>query len=181
MPACQERILIMSEDARLLLLDYLGKSYGTLKARLTRLLGNDDAAGDALHDTWLRLKGKEDYGSIQNPGAYLLRMAVNVAVDVQRRQSRSLAGDEIDALLDEMADPSPEPLQIAEARSELNALMLQLDRLPERRRALALMVHAEGVTQKEAARRLGISLRTVEYELKHIHAFLNAYLNGEKK
>ncbi|MDF3832000.1 RNA polymerase sigma factor [Cupriavidus basilensis] len=171
----------MSEDSRLILLDYLGKSYGNLKTRLTRLLGNDDAAGDALHDTWLRLKGKDDYGPIQNPGAYLLRMAVNAAVDVQRRQSRSLSGDEVDGLLEEMADPAPNPAQVAEARSDLDALMRLLDRMPERRRALALLVHSEGVTQKEAARRLGVSLRTVEYELKRVHESLDAYMTAGKK
>lgn len=171
----------MSEDARLILLDYLGKSYGSLKLRLVKMLGNDDLAGDALHDTWLRLKGKDDPGPIQNPGAYLVRMAVNIAVDVQRRQSRMLSGDEVDLLLEEMVDPAPGPEQSAGARGELNALLGLLDRMPERRRAVALLVHSEGVTQREAAEQLGVSLRTVEYELKRVHEQLNAYMAAERK
>lgn len=171
----------MSDDTQLILLNYLGKHYTALKQRLTRKLGNAEDAGDALHDTWLRLKGNEEHGTIQNPGAYLSRMAVNIAVDVQRRNSRLLSGDDVDELLEELVDPAPGPAQAAEIRSDMDALFRLLDRMPERRRAVALLVHAEGMTQKEAAQRLGVSLRTVEYELKRVHERLDAYLAAEKK
>lgn len=171
----------MSEGTQLFLLNYLGKHYATIKQRLTRKLGNAEVAGDALHDTWLRLKGGEDLGPVQNPGAYLSRMAVNIAVDVQRRHSRLLSGDNIDALLEELVDPAPGPARTAEIRSDLDALFQLLDRMPERRRAVALLVHAEGVTQKEAAQQLGVSLRTVEYELKRVHERLDTYLAAEHK
>lgn len=171
----------MSDGTQLFLLNYLGKHYATIKQRLTRKLGNAEDAGDALHDTWLRLKGGEDLGPVQNPGAYLSRMAVNIAVDVQRRHSRLLSGDNIDALLEELVDPAPGPARTAEIRSDLDALLQLLDRMPKRRRAVALLVHAEGVTQKEAAQRLGVSLRTVEYELKRVHERLDTYLAAEHK
>ncbi|ATD62477.1 MAG: RNA polymerase sigma factor [Janthinobacterium svalbardensis] len=147
----------MSDGTQLFLLNYLGKHYTSIKQRLTRKLGNAEDAGDALHDTWLRLKGSEAQGPIQNPGAYLSRMAINIAVDVQRRHSRLLSGDNIDALLEEMVDPAPGPARTAEIRSDLDGLFQLLDRMPERRRAVALLVHAEGVTQKEAAQRLATS------------------------
>jgi len=171
----------MSEGTQLFLLNYLGKHYASIKQRLTRKLGNAEDAGDALHDTWLRLKGSEEHGPILNPGAYLSRMAINIAVDVQRRHSRLLSGDDIEELLENQVDPSPGPARTAEIRSELDALLQLLDRMPERRRAIALLVHAEGVTQKEAAQRLGVSLRTVEYELKRVHERLDTYLAAENK
>jgi RNA polymerase sigma-70 factor (ECF subfamily) len=171
----------MSGNSQIVLLDYLGKHYADLKQRLTRRLGDAEAAGDALHNAWLRLKGSDDPGPVQNPGAYLSRMAVNIAVDAQRRYSRLLSGDEIDALLEEMNDSTPDPAQIAELRSEVDALLKLLDRMPERRRAVALLVHAAGLTQKEAAQRLGVSLRTVEYELKRVHERVDACLAAEKR
>nr|WP_296793306.1 RNA polymerase sigma factor [Variovorax sp.] len=127
------------------------------------------------------MKGSEDHGAVQNPGAYLSRMAVNIAVDVQRRNSRLLSGDDIDELLEEVEDPAPGPARSAEIRSELETVLTLLERMPERRRAVALLVHAEGLTQSEAARRLGVSLRTVEYELQRVHERLDAYLAAEKK
>ncbi|THF60441.1 RNA polymerase sigma factor [Pseudothauera rhizosphaerae] len=166
----------MAESTHVALLDYLGQHYAALKRRLARRLGNAELAGDALHDTWLRLKGGEDLGPVRDPGAYLARMAVNIAIDVQRRNSRLLSGEDVDALLEELADPAPGPADAAEMRSDLEALQELLDRMPERRRAVALLVHAEGVTQKEAAQRLGVSLRTVEYEIRRVHERLDAYL-----
>ncbi|WP_407352068.1 RNA polymerase sigma factor [Luteimonas sp. R10] len=173
----------MTESTQVALLDYLSRHYVTLKQRLVRRLGSAELAGDALHDTWLRVNGSEELEPVRNPGAYLVRMAVNLAVDIRRRHSRLLSGDDIDALLQEFADPTPDPAHAAEIQSDMEALRELLDRMPERRRAAALLVHAEGVTQKEAARRLGVSLRTVEYELQRVHARVNAYLatgNGEK-
>lgn len=90
----------MSEDVRPILLNFLTQRYGDLKRRLSRRLGSDDLAGDALQDTWLRLQRLEQQGPILDPRSFLLRMAVNIAVDQQRSQSRVLPRGEIDALLD---------------------------------------------------------------------------------
>lgn len=161
----------MTENVQTSLLDYLGENYIALRQRLTRRLGSIELAGDALQDTWLRLRGGAAAEPVRDPGAYLTRMAVNLAIDVQRRHSRMLSGDEVDELLQDLADPAPGPEHVVEVGSELESL---LERLPERRRAVALLVHGEGITQKEAAERLGVSLRTVEYELQRFHERMQA-------
>jgi RNA polymerase sigma factor (sigma-70 family) len=171
----------MPENTQLVLLDYLNKRYVTLKERLTRMLGNADLAGDALHDTWLRLKGKQDERLLEKPGAYLVRMAINIAVDIQRREVRMLAGDEVDDLLVEMIDPAPGPEQTIEARSELAMLHQVMQQLPERRRQIFTLVYVEDFKHKEVAERLGISVRVVDYELKCAHQTLNAAINGQGK
>ncbi|EON13406.1 RNA polymerase sigma factor [Pandoraea sp. SD6-2] len=164
----------MSDDTPpMVLVDYLTKHYTTLKSRMTRLLGNGDLAGDALQDTWLRVHSREEDEPIHSPAGYLLRMAVNIAVDIQRRQGRALPLDEIAELMD-MADPSPGPEQIVEARSRVEALRQFIDAMPKRRRQIVLMVHWDGLEQKEVARRLGVSLRTVESDLKRAHDYLIA-------
>ncbi|WP_413458382.1 RNA polymerase sigma factor [Herbaspirillum huttiense] len=170
----------MSEDVRSTLLGHLVSRYGDLKRRLTRLLGSDDLAGDALQDTWLRLQRLDaDTSPILNPHAFLLRMAANIAVDQRRSQSRALPPGEIAELL-ELADHAPGPAQTAEARSEVQALMLLLERMPARRREILIMVRLEGMPQKEVAQRLGISLRTVEHELKRAHDFCMSRLEDKK-
>lgn len=187
----------MAEDTRPVLMDYLSRHYDLLKRQLGRALRNTDLAEDALHDTWLRVhgqgksEGKSESKSksegkseraqdpIRRPGGYLVRMAFNIALDIQRRQSRNLPFDEIDALL-ELADPAPGPDRTAEARSQLDAVVRLLERMPARRREVVVLVHMEGLTQPEAARRLGVSLRTVEYELKHAHGYLSARMGNDK-
>lgn len=169
----------MSEDIRPALIDFLSQRYGDLKRRLTRVLGNDDLAGDALQDTWLRLRRMEDQGPILNPRAYLLRMAVNIALNNLRSQSRSVPRSEVDALL-EVADPAPGPEQTAEARSEMDALLEIMARMPQRRRDVLLMVRWEGLPQKEVAQRLGMTLSAVEHELKRAQDYCAARM-AEKK
>jgi RNA polymerase sigma-70 factor (ECF subfamily) len=170
----------MTEDVRPILSDYLSRHYASLKRRVTRLLGNGDLAGDALQDTWLRLQSREEEDAIQSPGSYLVRVAVNIAMDIQRRQSRSLSIDEVQSLM-ELSDPAPGPARTAELRSEVTSLLQLIDRMPERRRTILMLVRWEGLPQKEVAARLGLSVRVVEHELKRAHDFLDARMNHDKK
>jgi RNA polymerase sigma factor (sigma-70 family) len=171
----------MTEDTRPVLVDYLTRHYGSLKSRLTRLLGNGDLAGDALQDTWLRLQSKADEESaVQSPGGYLVRVAVNIAMDIQRRQSRSLPFDEINTLL-ELADPAPGPAQQTETRTELEAVLRLMERMPPRRRKILMLVRLEGLQQKDVAKRLGVSKSVVEHELRRAHDFLDQNMHHEQK
>ncbi|GAA4332071.1 sigma-70 family RNA polymerase sigma factor [Pigmentiphaga soli] len=166
----------MADDARPVLVDYLARHYASLKLRVARLVGNADLAGDAMQDTWLRLQSRDadQAGApIQSPASYLVRTAVNIAADIQRRQARSLPADEVEALK-ALADPAPGPEQVAAARADIGDLLKLVETMPARRREVFVLIHWEGMSQPEAARRLGVSLRTVEYELKYIHDHLNA-------
>ncbi len=171
----------MSDNAQPVLLDYLTKRYGELKLRLARVLRNADLAGDALQDTWLRLHSQEDEGAaIQSPRAYLMRMAANAAVDIQRRHGQSLPHEDVSALLD-LADPAPGPMRVAEARSDLGVLVRLLNQLPRRQREVIVLVRWEGMPQKEVARKLGVSLRTVETDLKRAHDYLDTRMPHARK
>ena len=86
---------------------------------------------------------------------------------------------EVDAL-PEVPDAAPGPEQIAESRSEMEALQKIIARMPQRRRDVLLLVRWEGLPQKEVAQRLGISLHTVEHELKRAQDFCAAQM-GKKK
>lgn len=171
----------MTEDASSGVLEYLAKRYGSLKRTLTRRLGNADLASDALHDTWVRLQGLDQLPPRDHPGAYLMRVATNIAVDMQRKQRHAVSGEDIDAVLEEMADPGPGPARQAQARFDLNVVAQLVERMPERRRAIFVMVHWEDMTRQEVADRLEISRRTVETELQRAHERLAAFFHERKK
>lgn len=157
----------MTENVIPLLRSFLVQRYDQLKQRLALRLGNEELAEDALHETWLKLQRSQPIaGPIAAPQAYLLRMAVNLAIDVRRARSQVLVSDDIEALMNELPDPAPGPAEVAEARSQLEALDGLLLRLPPRRREILLLVRLEGWSQRDVAKRLGIPVRTVEYELK---------------
>lgn len=159
----------LPDDTPVALADYLAQHYAALKSKITRLLGNRELADDALQDTWLRVNSRGDAdGPVHSPTGYLLRMAVNIAVDIRRRQARAVPFDEIQELM-ELADPAPGPAQVVEERARMEALGRQIERLPERQRLVVLAVHWEGLAQKDIAARLGVSLRTVESDLKKAH------------
>ncbi|MEI2418011.1 RNA polymerase sigma factor [Orrella sp. JC864] len=157
------------------LLDYLTQRYASLKLRLTRKLGNADLASDALHDTWLRLQDKDGSLSPGSPAAYLMRVATNIAVDMQRVQNRTVSGEEVDALLEAMADAAPDPARQAQGRRDLEAVTELLAAMPERRRVIVVMVHWQDMTRQAVADRLGVSRRTVDYELQRAHERLDAF------
>ena len=170
----------MTEDVRPVLLDFLSRRYEDLKRRLTRKLGNDELAGDALHDTWLQLRRMDDPKSeILNPRAFLLRMAVNTAISSLRSQHRAVPQSEIEALL-EVADPAPGPEQTTAGRAELHDLMAIIEGMPQRRQDILLLVRVDGMAQKDVAKRLGVSLSTVEQELKRAHLHCAARMAGRK-
>lgn len=145
---------------------FLVQRYAYLKRSLTHKLGCEDLAGDALHETWLRLQRDDVADVVKNPQAYLTTMAVNLSIDVMRSQSQILSMDEVDALLERVPDTAPAPEKIVEDKSQLAALQEIIAGMPKRRREILILVRWELWPQKEVAAHLGISLRVVEYELK---------------
>src|SRR5215469_3244610 len=103
----------MSEMDRAVLRDLLVNDYGGLDRRLTRRLGSAELASDVLQETYLRLEAMNDVGPVRSPKAYLFRIAVNIANDRRRAESRLLTNDEVDSLLD-VPDEQPDAARIVE-------------------------------------------------------------------
>lgn len=140
--------------------------YNSIDRRLTRRLGSADLASDVLQETYLRIESIEDVGSIRNPAAYLLQIALNIARDHRRAENRRMTAEEVDRLLD-IPDDRPGPEHEVEKRSEVNLLRRAIAQLPERRRVVLTLSRIEGLPHREIAKRLGVTVRTVETDLKH--------------
>lgn len=151
---------------RLALQGFLCANYEALRRRLTRHLGCPDMAGECLHDAWLRLGHLEVQAPVQNPSAYVYRVACNVAMDRMRGnrawQYTADAGSEIEQL----ADDTPGPERIAQARSDLAAVQRAMDRLPRRHRTVLVALRIDEMTREEVAGRYALSLRGVDTALR---------------
>ena len=91
--------------------------------------------------------------------------ARRVAEEQRRKQARVMTLDEVEDLYlmaDERADPAREAL----GEQEIAMLRRALSELPRRRRAIVTAARLNDVPHKEIAARHGVSLRTVEKELK---------------
>jgi RNA polymerase sigma-70 factor (ECF subfamily) len=139
--------------------------YTDLDQRLTRRLGSADLASDVLQETYLRLEGINEIASVRNLKAYLFRIALNVANDRRRAESRRLTVDEVDRLLD-IPDDRPDAARVIEDRSEVELLKRAIAELPERRRRVLILSRIEGQPNREIAACLGVTVRTVEIDLK---------------
>jgi RNA polymerase sigma-70 factor (ECF subfamily) len=140
-------------------------NYEGLIKKLTRCLGSSDFAYEALHETFLRLDRVTDAVTVRSPADYILRIAINIAKDRRKAQNYRLNTSEIDALL-ELYDDGPDPARVVEARSDINALKRALAALPTRPRDVLRSIALEGQSSRDVAKQLGLSVRTIENDLK---------------
>ncbi len=155
----------MSEQDRASLLRYLVARYDDLVRRLARRM-DTAAAADVLQDTYLRIGQAKAVPAVNDPQAYLIRVATNLAIDQQRAQSRQRLDDIDIARLLDIEDEAPGPAVIAESRLEVEALAAALRTLPERRRAIFLAARVEELPHHVIADRFGTSARTVANEIQ---------------
>jgi RNA polymerase sigma factor (sigma-70 family) len=150
--------------------------YEDFRLQLTHRLGSEELARESLHETWVRLNRHEDIGPMQSPAGYVMRVALNIATDRRRTESRWARRSEAHAALD-IADPAPGPAREAEGRLELAALRRVVDTLPERSREILMAARLRGLSQQEIADKFEISTRMVRIELRRALDHCEAHLN----
>lgn len=155
----------VADTNRVRLQGQLVENYGGLVRKLTRRLGSSDFAHEALHETFLRLDRVTDAVVVHSPVDYIFRTAINVAKDRLKSRNYRVGASEIDALLD-VCDEGPDPARVVEARSEIEALKRALAELPARPRQVLRSISIEGRSPYDVAAQLGVSVRTVETDLK---------------
>lgn len=121
---------------------------------------------DVIQETYARLIRAESLAEVRNPKAYMFQTAWSVIVTNMRRE-RIISMQAL-AELDEMAltadQPSPE--QEAADRQELLRLAEAIGTLPGKVRDVFKLRRVDGLSQKEVARRLGLSESTVEKHMR---------------
>jgi RNA polymerase sigma-70 factor (ECF subfamily) len=136
-----------------------------LHALATRLIGDREAAGDAVQEAFF--SAYRNLGSFRGEAfrAWLTRIALNAATDVlrarQRRPSQpypELEGDSWEPRADESADPEREAVRRAQAR----VLSTALRQLTEGQRTSIVLFDVEGFDYPEIAAMTGVSLGTVK-------------------
>ncbi len=102
-------------------------------------------------------------------------MAINIAKDRRRKDSRHLNNAEIAAIMD-IPDDAPDAFEIVSDRHEFEAFGKALAELSDRRRAVFLAVHVENASHQEIAKRFDINVRTVAFDLQHTMEHLSRRL-----
>jgi RNA polymerase sigma factor (sigma-70 family) len=157
----------VSDSTWALLRQIFASDYHSLRKRLTKRVGSDDLAREALQDTFLRLaRGGEIADDLANPRGYLYRIAVNFARLRLRSEGRRQNHIDSDAALNAIVDDRPGPAETEEGKSDVHAMLAAIDDMPRRRREIFVLAWFEEAPHQEIASRFGLSLRMVQIELK---------------
>jgi len=146
--------------------------------KLARFLvahGAGDAAEDLLQELWLKLSAAST-GPVASPLSYLYRAANNLMLDRYRSQRQAERRDIqwVDATGATHVGRSDEPSgeRVLIAREEARMTQAALDTLGPRAVAIFRRHRLDGVGQKVIAQEMGVSLSTVESDLRKAYQLL---------
>lgn len=130
-----------------------------------RLIRSEDEAEDVAQQVFARLWESGDWRGIENPERFFIRSAGNGALTRLRRRRRRRTLPLTDTMVAVLRQPGDSP-EKALIRSERRDVCLQvIGMLPPRCRLVCDLVFLEGMTHREVADELGISLGAVEKQV----------------
>lgn len=135
--------------------DYYEELIGTW----TRRLRNRQHAEDLAHDAFVKVLESGEV-AVQQPRAYLHRIARNIAVDQYRREERRGQFEEVAEHGE--TPPVDDPEALMHAVQLADAIEQALSELPVNCRKVFVWNKLEGLNQAEIAERLGVSRNMVE-------------------
>jgi len=150
-----------------------------LAGLIARRVADPQDAEDVLQDVMLRIhRHSDELADADRLAAWVHRIARNAIVDYYRRRA---ARPELPAgAVGDLEPRADAPLgeSVSEAlRQELAACLRPLvDRLPESQREALVLTEFEGLSQVEAARRLGISVSGAKTRVQRGRAHLKTLL-----
>ena len=154
----------------------LSVRYGQAVRRFfSRRLRDGADVEDLTQEVFARLLKRAELGEIANIEGYLFHTAANLLRERARKAARrpgdAAASDEIDAAVE---DFSPERILLG--REAYARMVEALQELPERARTIFVLNRFEELSAAEIARRLGVSVSTVEKDMMRAIAHLKARL-----
>jgi RNA polymerase sigma factor (sigma-70 family) len=151
-----------------------------LRGWLRRRQVNGLDPDDIVQETYAVLAGLPGVAHIVSPRAYAFQTAQSIILRHLRRARVvriDAVGDasDLDAVLD-----APSPEQQAAARQDLRFALAVIAAMPPKRRQAFTLRKIEGLSQREIARRMGISESTVEKHIGHaLHMLMDAVKQAE--
>lgn len=112
---------------------------------------------------------------------FLFLTVRNLMIDKLRQKNIVCIETMADFGWSNVSDDKPSPEQNTAARQELQLLQEALDDLPERCRQVVVLRKVEGLSQREAASRLGVTEDIVEHQLAKGLRLLARSLSGGRR
>ena len=154
----------------------LSMRYGQAVRRFfSRRLRDGADVEDLTQEVFARLLKRAELGEIANIEGYLFHTAANLLRERARKAARR-PGDAVTAEEFEVGVEEVSPERILLGREAYARMVEALQELPERVRTIFVLNRFEELSAAEIARRLGVSVSTVEKDMMRAIAHLKARL-----
>ena len=120
---------------------------------------------DVVQECYVRLLRSRAHGTIANPRSYLFSLARNLVLDQFRRRRASPVVAVPDTDQCEVPSATPTADEAASRAQEIELVLQAIDALPERCREIMMMRKCQELPNAEIARRLGLSVNTVNAQI----------------
>ena len=145
----------------------------SLLRTLERMVNNHSTAEDLLQETYLRVTRALSERAIDHLEPFVFQTARNLALDhlrARRIQSRTMVEDVPLEVVQNVAAPLSSAEDAAHAEQMLERLNVSLNQLTPRQQQIFILSRLHGHSYLEIAEKLGVSLSTVQKDLKLIMA-----------
>lgn len=137
---------------------------------LVRRVSCPEAAQDIFQETFLRFTSYCEKNTIENPRAFIFRIASNLTTDYLRSRARhAYTQTETDDILLDIADPALSVEEAVISQQEFELLLQALEDLPPKCQAVFIMLRFKHYSYAQVEQALGISSTMV---LKYLNRAL---------
>ena len=150
---------------------------GRLRAIASR--AGSEEAEDLAQEALLRTAEAGSRAPVDAPLHLLFRIARNAVIDRLRAKGRAAVLFQPGLGEADAPDPAANPERILIASERLRRALATIDAMPPKRREVFLLHRLEGLSYPQIARRIGISIKTVEKHMALAMAQLSREVDGE--
>ena len=135
-------------------------------------------AEDLTQDVFVRLTKLTPTKEIKNPEAYLMQTASSVWNDHWRK--RKVRNHDAHVEYEDLEHPNEElsPSLICQRADSVDQVLAALNALEVRTKHIFVLRRFEGMTQKEVAKRMGVSMSLVEKEMMRAIAHITEWFGN---
>lgn len=175
----------LEERTKSALIEAYMEKRGELRRFLVARFRDDTLADDILQEIFLKLERTNFDKPVENMGAFLYRVANNLALDHRkmniRQQTREKNWGEATShqVSGEPVDESVDVAASIDARKKVRRIMSLLEELPPQCRRVFTAHKFEGLSHSQVAERLEISRSTVEKHMSKALKYLILHLSDK--
>lgn len=158
----EELLFYIKEDDERAFDELYTRTWKQLYLKTYSKLKIEDLAKDIVQEVFVDFWTKRHFRDIQNVQAYLMQAVKFKVLDEFRKSRYEFV--EIDNFIEHLREDTDTDSQLI-SKEFFSALKQWMEKLPDKRREIFRLKYEEGLTNKEIAEKLDISVKTVQNQL----------------